>query len=131
MFYICSKTWFMNIISSIFKKKCPRCRQGDLFVKPFDIQNPVNMNERCEHCDLNFEPEPGYYFGAMFISYIWTAFFSLGLVGFCIIVLKWSVGASFGLLIFLAAISFFWIIRLSRSLYIHLATKYKSEYSKA
>lgn len=117
----------MNIIASIFRKKCPRCRKGDLFVKPFELKSPVNMPKNCSNCGLNFEPEPGYYFGAMFISYIWTAFFSLGLVGFCILALKWSVGASFALLLFLAAISFFWIVRISRSLYIHITTKYEPE----
>jgi hypothetical protein len=28
-----------------------------------------NMNKTCTACSLAFEPEPGYYFGAMFISY--------------------------------------------------------------
>lgn len=27
------------------------------------------MNDRCAHCGASFEPEPGFYFGAMFVSY--------------------------------------------------------------
>ncbi|MEQ9288746.1 MAG: DUF983 domain-containing protein [Cyclobacteriaceae bacterium] len=27
------------------------------------------MKKNCEVCNLNFEPEPGFYYGAMFISY--------------------------------------------------------------
>jgi hypothetical protein len=27
------------------------------------------MNDRCPHCNASFEPEPGFYFGAMFVSY--------------------------------------------------------------
>lgn len=27
------------------------------------------MNERCEVCGQSFDPEPGFYFGAMFVSY--------------------------------------------------------------
>jgi Protein of unknown function (DUF983) len=35
------------------------------------------MNPNCSCCGLSFEPEPGYYFGAMFISYaINTAVFT-------------------------------------------------------
>lgn len=34
------------------------------------------MNKNCASCGQSFEPEPGYYFGAMFVSYaINTAFF--------------------------------------------------------
>jgi hypothetical protein len=28
------------------------------------------MHKRCGHCDLLYEKEPGFFFGAMFISYI-------------------------------------------------------------
>lgn len=27
------------------------------------------MNSKCPHCEASFEPEPGFYFGAMFVSY--------------------------------------------------------------
>lgn len=27
------------------------------------------MNEKCPECGASFEPEPGFYFGAMFVSY--------------------------------------------------------------
>ncbi|NJN42780.1 MAG: DUF983 domain-containing protein [Flammeovirgaceae bacterium] len=27
------------------------------------------MNDTCSHCEASFEPEPGFYFGAMFVSY--------------------------------------------------------------
>ena len=27
------------------------------------------MDKRCSVCDLNYEPEPGYYNGAMYVSY--------------------------------------------------------------
>ncbi|GHN02732.1 hypothetical protein WSM22_42210 [Cytophagales bacterium WSM2-2] len=29
----------------------------------------MHMNQACSNCGLRFEPEPGYYFGAMFVSY--------------------------------------------------------------
>ena len=27
------------------------------------------MNDRCQVCEAGFEPEPGFYFGSMFITY--------------------------------------------------------------
>ena len=29
----------------------------------------MEMNNECPECNASFEPEPGFYFGAMFISY--------------------------------------------------------------
>jgi hypothetical protein len=80
------------------------------------------MPECCPKCGLSYFPEPGFYYGAMFMSYIITAFFSLGVVGFCIIVLEMSVGQSFALLIFLHVILFVWFFRTSRSVWLHIAT---------
>jgi uncharacterized protein (DUF983 family) len=93
------------------------------------MSEPLNMHEKCDHCGQLFEPEPGYYFGAMFISYIWTGFACLGIVGFCMIVLGWEVGPSFALLISVAVVSYFWILRVSRSMYIHLDVRYDPEAS--
>ena len=42
------------------------------------------MHPECPKCGLNYDPEPGYYFGAMFVSYalnvaifvlVWLAFY--------------------------------------------------------
>ncbi len=114
----------MNILSSVWNYKCPKCRTGDLFVKPFVIKDPLNMNEHCEHCYQTFTPEPGYYFGAMFISYIWTGWLCLTIIGFCMLVLDWSVNQSFVVLIIASALSLLWVARISRSMYIHLDVKY-------
>lgn len=114
----------MNLYKSIWHYKCPRCRKGDLFIAPFDIKKPLNMNERCAYCNQSFEPEPGYYFGAMFISYIWTAWTALAIVGFCMLVLDWGIDASFTLLLIVSVLSYFFIMRVSRSMYIHLDVRY-------
>ena len=121
----------MNIWKSIWNYKCPKCRKGDLFVKPFDLKKPLEMHDRCEHCNQKFEPEPGYYFGAMFISYIWTGWMALAIIGFCMIVLEWSVEASFGLLIAVSALFYFFILRISRSMYIHLDVKFDGKYKES
>jgi len=114
----------MNKLQSMFKMKCPRCRKGDLFVKPFNISAPLNMHKNCLVCNQSTEPEPGYYFGAMFISYIWTGWLCLFSVGFTMIFLKWSIAQSFALLIAAFVLTFFWIMRVSRSIYINIDIPY-------
>jgi uncharacterized protein (DUF983 family) len=60
-----------TLLSTIILCKCPRCRQGKLF-KPrwsFTFWDFGIMQERCNVCDLNFKPEPGFYFGASYTSY--------------------------------------------------------------
>lgn len=120
----------MNVFASIYNYKCPRCRKGDLFVAPFDFKDPLKMHAKCSSCDQKFEPEPGYYFGAMFISYGWTVWTIMAIVGFTMLVLGWTVEASFALVIFVSAISYFFIARISRSMYIHLDVKYDSNTGK-
>lgn len=58
------------IVYSMFKNKCPRCHQGDVFVnhKPFSRQFD-QMHTHCAHCELKYEKEPGFFYGAMYVSY--------------------------------------------------------------
>lgn len=120
----------MNLLKSIWNYKCPRCRQGSLYKEPFKLNKPLDMHETCEHCGLDFQPEPGYYFGAMFVSYIWTGWLCLFIIGVCMLGLGWSVEASFGLLLAVAGASYFLVLRLSRSIYIHLDKKFDQKYAE-
>ena len=50
--------------------KCPQCQEGDFFVShSYDLKKAGDIHERCSECDLKYSPEPGFYFGAMFVSY--------------------------------------------------------------
>jgi len=113
-----------NFILNALMKKCPRCQEGDLFIKPFEFSNPVNMPEKCPVCNQKYEPEPGFYYGSMFLSYIFSAFFFLGIIGFCLIVLKMSLNASMVVLLVTAALTYFFFLRMSRSIWINLMIKY-------
>ncbi|MBT29504.1 MAG: DUF983 domain-containing protein [Thalassobius sp.] len=58
-------------VSAIVGLKCPRCREGHMFQHPF-LAKPLKfskMHDKCEHCQQNFHPEPGFYIGAMYFSY--------------------------------------------------------------
>lgn len=55
---------------SIFKRKCPVCQEGDFFIsKPYDLKNIGKIHDNCNNCNESFSKEPGFYFGAMYVSY--------------------------------------------------------------
>lgn len=56
---------------SILQCKCPSCRDGKMF---YSRGNPLlfkipKMNPHCTQCDYKFEMEPGFFYGAMYVSY--------------------------------------------------------------
>lgn len=113
-----------SFTQSLFGLQCPRCRQSDLFTKPFRMGQPLDMHTHCSHCGLNYNPEPGYYWGAMFISYIISAFPLMGIVLYCMFGLKYSVVLSLVIGAVVAGIFYFPLMRFSRSLWIHLMKRY-------
>ncbi|MDB5235853.1 MAG: hypothetical protein JWR44_2846 [Hymenobacter sp.] len=55
---------------SLLSLRCPRCHQGKLFThSALNITKFAQMPAECPVCGQSFEPEPGFYFGSMFITY--------------------------------------------------------------
>ena len=48
---------------AIVRQRCPRCLEGRVF------RGMLAMNDACPSCGLVFEREPGYFVGAMYVSY--------------------------------------------------------------
>lgn len=116
---------------AMFNFKCPRCHEGDLFETPtFSFKKSFDMPSHCPNCGNDYAPEPGYYYGAMFISYIFTGFFCLGFVMLLHWVIGWSLNASFIALIIVSAVFFVYVFRLSRAIYINIDQHYDPKYSK-
>jgi len=115
----------VGLLRSMWTYQCPRCRKADLYLSPFDISKPLNMHKRCGHCDLNFEPEPGYYFGAMFISYGISALLFLSIAAILYFAFGLGPNPILAWIIFIGILSFLKILRLSRSVWIHIMTRYK------
>ncbi|MBR9921371.1 MAG: DUF983 domain-containing protein [Bacteroidetes bacterium] len=110
---------------SIFAHKCPKCHTGDLFeTGSFSFNKPFEMPDHCPHCSQNYMPEPGFYYGSMFLSYIMSAFFCLFFIMFFHWVLDWSMGASFLLLLAVGGIFFVWFFRFARAVWINININY-------
>src|SRR5438309_11847214 len=58
-----------GVVKAVARAACPRCRKGPIFRSSM-LRGFVAMHERCPVCGLKFEREPGYFLGAMYVSYL-------------------------------------------------------------
>jgi len=58
-----------NLLSAIWSGRCPQCREGKMFKYSAFHPRFAEMNSECPHCGVRLTPEPGFYIGAMYISY--------------------------------------------------------------
>jgi uncharacterized protein (DUF983 family) len=58
-------------LGKIIKMKCPHCGKGHLFVNEsaFSFSKLGQVKSECTECGTNFNPEPGFYFGAAYVSW--------------------------------------------------------------
>jgi hypothetical protein len=131
-------------IYSILTMTCPRCQEGELFIKKSAYSKGMTeMHKRCPNCGEPFEREPGFYYGAAYVSYgltvaLWIAvlvalivFDAIGLISFSFMenpILYLSIGI--GLLLVLLPV----LYRLSRAIWINFFVKYREdaiEFNKA
>lgn len=55
---------------SIFRMKCPRCQEGEFYVyRPYNLSKAGELHDHCPVCNLKYEKEPGFFQGAMYVSY--------------------------------------------------------------
>jgi uncharacterized protein (DUF983 family) len=114
-------------IAGILAMRCPRCREGKMFPEgTLYTSRFMKMNTTCSCCGQSFMPEPGYYFGAMFVSYaINAAFFIAVWLGMYIlmdeITMRDMIIALLGVVLGLLPITF----RLSRVLWIYIFVRYE------
>lgn len=75
-------------LSAFIQCRCPRCHQGKMFVYPVYRISKFNlMNKSCMNCGLRFEIEPGFYWGAMYVSYALNILIAIitGIISFYIL----------------------------------------------
>jgi hypothetical protein len=51
--------------------KCPKCHSGNMFSSSntYNLRKIHEMPEHCQECGQSFNPEPGFYTGAMYVNY--------------------------------------------------------------
>jgi uncharacterized protein (DUF983 family) len=113
----------------IVRNKCPRCHEGDLFThpNPYNLAHFGDMPTHCPVCHQSYQPEPNFFYGAMYVSYgyavalfvatyiVANSWLGLGL---------WQTVGLLGLDLLLLGPFLF---RLSRSTYFHLFVHYEAD----
>lgn len=114
---------------SIFNKKCPRCHEGDLFVSENPFVKTTEMHKYCSSCGLKYEKEPGYFYGAMYVTYMLNiALFVTLLVGYFLFLedwLDWRI--LMGAYVIITAILVPFYLRLSRVIWLNFWQGYEPD----
>jgi uncharacterized protein (DUF983 family) len=128
-----------SYVLSVLRNKCPRCREGDLFVSKnayaFKHGLYMKMYEKCTVCGQPTDIEVGFYYGTSFVSYGLTVLFSALsfiawwlLIGFSLSLddnrVLWWLGINAFAMLVLQPV----FMRLSRSLWISWFVKYDADW---
>ena len=62
----------LSEFKAAWQAKCPRCRIGHVYQGPAYGLKVQKMNSHCEYCGLRYEREPGYFYGAMYVTYAFS-----------------------------------------------------------
>lgn len=116
MFILSSMNFRAAKLKGILTNKCPRCREGSVFESgnPYRLRNFASMHRSCPKCSMDYRQEPGFYFGATYVSYLMQVVIVLSFYLVLYIGLDWGIwpfaGLSAGTLLLLLPLTF----RLSR-----------------
>ncbi|HKK62484.1 MAG TPA: DUF983 domain-containing protein [Bacteroidales bacterium] len=113
---------------SILNYKCPKCHEGDLYPgSAFEFSKLFTMNEKCSHCGQEFELEPGFYWGSMYVAYGLAS--GIMLTGFAILYFFFDVDVTTGILIVAAVLFLFyaWVFRTARAIWINIYVNYDKQ----
>ncbi|AEV33751.1 hypothetical protein Oweho_2791 [Owenweeksia hongkongensis DSM 17368] len=114
---------------SIFKYKCPRCHQGDVFKSKssYNLPKMFDMHEQCSNCELRYEFEPGFFYGAMYVSYGLTV--ALGVATYVLMQMFFEASVAQIILVLIAVliVGSPLVLRLSRIIWMNLFIKYEPE----
>lgn len=114
---------------SILKLRCPACHEGKLFHhRLYNFKKVGQMEGVCESCGLKYSKEPGFFFGAAYVSYGITVAFAVAFYVLSILIIPqfgWQAHLSVvvGALIGLFPVSH----ALSRSIWLNLFYSYQKK----
>lgn len=116
---------------SILFSKCAKCSEGEVYESsnPYDLNKFAALIKKCQVCGQNNDPEPGFYFGAMYVSYGFTVGIGI-LTSVIMLLLNFTVLAIIitlsAILILIAPLSFRW----SRMIWLNMFVHYDENHSK-
>ena len=113
-------------LNSILTGTCPKCQNESMYSDKnvLHLDKILKMNENCSHCGLRYQIEPSFFYGAMYVSYGLNV--AIGIAAFIIsfVIFGASLKVAFITIIAALVISFPFVLRLSRNIYINMFVSY-------
>ncbi|MCX6216775.1 DUF983 domain-containing protein [Spirosoma sp.] len=117
---------------SILFNKCPRCQEGDFFVSKsaYKLKQFDKMHEECSHCQLRYNREPGFFTGAMYVSYAYYVAFIIS--SFVLFYAILDIDLDYYLVFLLPSLVLLtpFFFRLARRTWINFFEDYRPEFAK-
>ena len=119
-------------LNSILTGSCPKCQNESMYVdkNPLHLGNVLKMNENCSHCGLKYQIEPSFFYGAMYVSYGLNV--AVGIAAFIIshVFVGLNLVNSFIAIIGTLVVSFPFVLRWARNIYINMFISYDPNAAK-
>jgi uncharacterized protein (DUF983 family) len=118
-------------INSILTGSCPRCQKESMYLDKnlLHFSKLLQMNEKCGHCDLKYQIEPSFFYGAMYVSYGLNVAIMIVVFLVAFFVFHAKVGATFLSIIGVLILMFPIVMRLSRNIYINIFVSYDKKFA--
>ncbi len=117
-----------TLVHSIVSHQCPGCRSEKMFVGQAYSKKFSSMHKHCPNCGQALEPEPGFYTGAMYISYAFQVIILVvATATYEILHINGSIIAYLMLVAGINLLLFPLLFRLSRSVWAHLFIPFKPQ----
>ena len=119
-------------LNSILTGSCPRCQNESMYLdkNPLHFSKLLSMHEKCSHCDLTYQIEPSFFYGAMYVSYGLNVALSVAAFITSFVIFNSSIKEAFISIIIANIVLFPFVLRLARNIYINIFIKYRPEYNK-
>ncbi len=113
-------------LNSILTGSCPKCQNESMYTdkNPLHLGNVLQMNENCSHCGLKYQIEPSFFYGAMYVSYALNV--AVGVAAFIIshIFIGLNLIQAFIAIIGTLVVTFPFVLRWARNIYINMFISY-------
>ncbi|HXH21236.1 MAG TPA: DUF983 domain-containing protein [Dehalococcoidia bacterium] len=106
-------------LGAMLAGRCPRCGRGPIF-HPLLSTKALSMYRACPVCGLDYEPEAGYFIGAMYASYAFGVAVVVPVALALVLLFDASIALTLGIALALTLVLAPFEYRAARVLWLHI-----------
>jgi uncharacterized protein (DUF983 family) len=119
-------------LNSILTGTCPKCQKESMYLdpNPLHLSKILKMHNNCSHCGFQYQIEPSFFYGAMYVSYGLNV--AIGIAAFIIsyVIFRSSLKTAFIAIIVFLVLLFPFVLRWARNIYINMFVSYDPNFKK-